>query len=425
MFKENAFFKFLFIAWIVSAIVTHFFKLPILNYSIQPFEIIFIILLIYSLLPGVFKKWNHNSLKANFPFLLLMGLAVINSIVHRQIPVFIDNIGLIYLASLTILMSTLTFQIDLKDWKKWLASAADIGFWSMNILTGLGLILYFTGIYSKLVLFYPDYPYFGDVARIRGFNFSPNLFLSIYAFFIGLKSAFGRFSFLHVLLAIIIAVISLTKEGLLLVTLVLGIWFWNNTNKRNYPMMALGFAGVLYFVLSQFVFVPTGTEIDFSNSYAVDSEPSFQVLGWTIYPTIYFYLFKSGWLIFKDNVFFGVGHGMFMAQLELLTQAGKYPISVPNNASPIDSYFGVAAELGILYLGYLVVLAQSFYRVMKTLSERYFPLVLLGLYFCFESLEVCTLHFRHYFLFFGICLGLYFHCSKSLKGEFLALRIEG
>lgn len=45
------------------------------------------------------------------------------------------------------------------------------------------------------------------------------------AFLSGLKSAFGRFSFLHVLFAIIIAVLSLTKEGLLLVTLVLGVWF--------------------------------------------------------------------------------------------------------------------------------------------------------------------------------------------------------
>lgn len=59
-------------------------------------------------------------------------------------------------------------------------------------------------------------------------------------------------------------------------------------------MMAMRFASVLYYVLSPFVFVPTGTEIDFSDSYAVDSETSFQVLGWTIYPTLYFYLFKSG-----------------------------------------------------------------------------------------------------------------------------------
>lgn len=86
---------------------------------------------------------------------------------------------------------------------------------------------------------------------------------------------------------------------------------------------------------------------------------------------------------------------MFILHLELLTKAGKYPISVPNNASPIDSYFGVVAKLGILYLGYLVVLARSFYPVLKILSKRYFPLVLLGLYFCFELLEVCTLHFRH------------------------------
>lgn len=417
MIKESKTIKHLFIAWIVSVIVTHFIKLPILNYSIQPSEIIFVILLIYSLHSGFFKKWNHNSLMANVPFLLLIGLAVINSVIHRQLSVFIDNLGLIYLASSAILIGTLTSQIDSIDWKKWLASAADIGFWSMNILTVIGLLLYFTGIYSKLVLFYFDYPYFGNVARIRGFNFSPNLFLSLYAFFIGLKAAFGRFDFTHILIAIIIAVISLTKEGLLLVTLVLGIWFWNKTGKRNFPIAALGLAGVLYFVFSQFVFASSGTEIDFSSSYAVDSETSFQVLGWTAYPTIYFYLFKSGWLIFKDNVFFGVGHGMFMSQLELLTQSGKYPTSVPNNASPIDSYFGMAAELGILYLGYLVVLARSFNRVMRTLSERYFPLVLLGLYFCVESLEVCTLQFRHYYLFLGICLGLYFHFRKSLLGD--------
>ncbi|HRO73415.1 MAG TPA: hypothetical protein PK611_07075, partial [Saprospiraceae bacterium] len=323
--------------------------------------------------------------------------------------VITENLGLIYLS----ILSLVTFYFVMRKgekMEKYLAVAAKVAFYTLNGLVITGLLWYFISGSTRLVLYYPDYPYFGDVVRVKGFNYSPNILISVYAFFATLKTSFDKYSKVDFGLTLLVALLSLTKEGLLLIVLATSLYLWKNYNIKKYTKPALILAGVFYLIFSQFVFSINREESDFSSSFAVNTASGFSVGNVMIYPTVYYYLFKSGFLLFSENILFGVGHGHFIDQLNYLTLEGRYPATMPK-VTPMDSYFGVAAQLGVLYLVYLYLQWKNMKEALFKLESQYFPLSLLGLYFILESLSNGSIHFRHYYIYFGLCIALYYRAK--------------
>ena len=398
---------------VLSVISSHLFFFKYAEYQIQLTEILFCLSCFAVLhFQRSFITRSYNSVY--LPFFILMIIAIINSIHFMEFNVILRNLGLVYLSFLVPVISIIGIHTGKENFEKSIKVAGHFGFWILNLLAVLGIALYLGFDYSKLVLVYKNYPYFGDVFRIKGLNYSPNIFISVYAFFIVMKSTFDSLKWYDILIAFFITIASLTKEGLLLAILISAISYNKGIEgKRFFTVLFIG-GGILYMLLSQFVVIHSGLT---STSYAVNSDVTIYIWDkFKVHPTVYYYLFKSGIWIFIHNPLAGVGNGNFVMELNHLVNSGFYPPQMPR-VTPMDSYFGIAAQLGSLFLVYLFSLFQKIVRILKYLTQNYtfLPLYYLGLYFMTESLSNGSFYYRHYYVYFAIIIALY--CMQEYSME--------
>ena len=224
------------ISLIVSSIFSHLFFLPILGYKLQFTELVFLTVL-------GFTVWDYkNILKRKLfdldkVFIYLGFLLLVNFIFHPQSNVVLIIVQSLYLISVYFVFSTLLFSLEHQVIKKVLKGAADYGLWILIAIGFIGFGLYYLFDYSRFVLIYHEYPYFGDVFRIKGFSYSPNIFISLLCFFICLKVAFSKFNYSLFFIVLALALASLTKEVMILIFILFCLMFFKIENSINgkYP----------------------------------------------------------------------------------------------------------------------------------------------------------------------------------------------
>jgi len=405
---------------IVSSIFTHLFLLPKLEYKLQISEILFLLLMIFSTVSFV-KIKNLKLNKIDISFLFLSFLYILNFIFHFQDDVLIYIIGGFYLIFLYFIFSQYLINCELESIKYIFKKSADIGFWT---LVGIGIIgfgLYYFFEYSKFVLVYHNYPYFGDVFRIKGFSYSPNLYISLLSFFTILKVAFSRLNYYHILIVFGLVLMSLTKEGLILLSILFAIVLYKNKINYKFGIGSIIAAGILYVFSSFFIvsFKKNNSSVETEKITRVQTEkPIFENNVLKLYPTTYYEVFKGGVIMSFENPFVGVGIGKFQIELSKLKNRNLYP-KYFQSYQPVDSYFGYSAQLGLFYFIFVILFIRA---VIRKLSEFpinikfYFTLFLL--YIMFESMALGSFHFRHYYIFLAIMVSIpqkYFIKNEELK----------
>ena len=400
---NNDILQLLLILFIVSTIFSHVLFIPVLKYKFQLTEILFVILSVYVIFHYkviVKRGW----LGLDFGFLFLSFVLIMNFFFHPSFKVGLEVAGSLYLVGVYFVISTLFRFSGAKKTYEVLKISSDLGFWILVVAGFGGLLLYvFTG-YSRLVLQYPGYPYFGDVFRIRGFNFSPNLYISLLCFFTCLKCAFSRLKTSHILLVAILGVISLTKEALILLAVLTAILIYKRFKKKLPGYIIITIAGVMYLFLSFYVISLKTKSFSFNAniSEVYEHNPVYKNGDFAVYPTTYNHLFISGFIMSKEHILKGIGLGNFQEEIEKHKRRNLYPDYFASFVAH-DSYTGIGAQLGIGYYIFLIILIFSIVKIVKkTPSSFKFAFVVLLLYMLFESMAIGSFHFRHYFVIFAV-----------------------
>ena len=401
--KNHEILQFLLILFIVSTIFSHVLFLPGLKYKLQLTEILFVVLfarVIFNYKIIVSRK----ALYLDISFLLLSFILLINYYFHPAKQVALEVAGSLYLTGVYFVLSTLFQSLGKEKTLQILTKSSQIGFWILIAGGYGGLLIYILTGYSRFVLEYPGYPYFGDVFRIRGFNFSPNLYISLLCFFTCLKYAFAKLKNIHIILVALLGVISLTKEALLLLAVLFAILIYKKYKKKLPGYILIVISGAMYLFLSFYVisFKTNSFSFNANISEVYEHNPVLKKGNLAVYPTTYNHLFISGWIMGKEHPLKGIGLGNFQAEIERHKQRNLYPDYFASFVAH-DSYTGIAAQLGYAYYIFLLVLFYSIVKTIKHIYEPYrYPLVLLLLYMLFESMAIGSFHFRHYFVIFAI-----------------------
>ena len=404
----------LIIGLIISPIFSHLFYFEGLMYKFQFTEILFIVGLIYFVIN--FKKIRFPGLNLiDYSFLFLAFILILNVACHYQKNVALQVTSTLYLISLYFLISKVLIPNNSKKLNLMLRYGSAIGFWLMIAVGVIGFWVHYLFGVKNFVLIYDDYPYFGNVFRVKGFSYSPNIYISLLCFFTCIKHYSEKLKWWHILLVFVLAIATLTKEALILIAilLVFSVQIINLNKKLLFIPVLL--AGLLYLVFSWFVISFNNKEFAIhGNVKRVTSvSPVYSNSDFEIYSTTYFSLFKTGIIMFKDNPVTGVGLGNFSKELINYSNSGIYPEHY-EKYDPHDSYFGIASQLGILYLIFIVFFIYSLIKTTNYSSAiSYFPLSILLIYFMFESLSIGSFHFRHYYVFFGMFFALNTFQSKD------------
>lgn len=404
-------------ALLISVIFTHLFYFSFTKYYIQFTEIFFIFGLFY-----IIKKKIHlpkNTLNGiDISYLFLILILFLNIISHPNKIVGLQVLASLYLISLYFLFSLLLKSKSFESNYRILKNASKFGLIFLIIIGYIGLLLFYSIGFKKFVLVYENYPYFGDVIRTKGLNFSPNIYISILTFFVCLSKFFKQLNLKYIVLIGLIAILSLTKEALLLIVLI--VIFSIDDEKLSIFQKKIFFlsGGVLYVIFSWFIFSTTFFKSGLINKTLITPDPLFANKFISIYGTTYFKLFTNGIFILNNNLLSGVGLGLFTPELTKLVSIGKYP-ELFDKCEPADSYFGIASQLGVLFFLFITMMIVSLKRIFHNkINSSTLPLFLLTLYFFIESVCVGSFHFRHYYIFFAILpVLLSFHENTNFKNQ--------
>ena len=385
---------------IVSSIFSHLLFLPKLAYKLQLTEIVFLILSLFFVYKTRFDSIRITGMDKSFIFFIL--ILILNLTMHFDKSVLTDIIGFLYLVVLYFLLSKVLNSFNKEIKALILKYTADIGFWILIGIGILGFLLYYFLGYSKFVLIYHDYPYFGDVFRIKGFSYSPNLYISLLSFFIILKYSFSRLNFYHIFAVFTIALMSLTKETLILISILFAIELYRKLAYKKIALALVILSGLIYVILSFFIFTTKPVKNNIESRKVFTDNPVYQYNKLKIYPTTYFEVIKSGVKMTKENALAGVGLGNFRKKLKIYKQNGIYP-QYFQTYDALDSYTGLASQLGIIYFVFLLSIIANIRKVVNQVPTNLrFPLILFLIYIFFESFALGNYHFRHYYIFLAI-----------------------
>jgi hypothetical protein len=371
------------------------------QYNIQLIEIFYVISTVY-LFFNIRKIRIFQINKIDYSFIFLSLILSINYLFHPENQVANLIIASLYFISLYFITRIISANLSDKAFIKVITLAMELATWLLIAIGIFGFLFSIINISDRFLLIYKNYPYFGDVVRIKGFSYSPNLYISVLCFSICILQFLKRLTFIKIALVFIIAIISLTKESAMLITILILFSMDNYNKKIKFKKLILGISGLIYLLFSLFYISFKGEQDYFKNRDLLIDKPIVNSQSIDIYGTTYFAVLKSGFSIFKENWLYGIGMNNFQNELSKLQKENKYPLKF-KLYRPTDSYVGIASELGFLYLLFISFLFYSVFSVVKNKNQIDLdPLIFLLIYFLFESICLGTFHFRHYYIFFAI-----------------------
>lgn len=394
--------QFLLILLIISSVFSHMIFIPRIGYKLQLTEIVFILLSLFFIIDiRNLKRIRFQGLDKVFIFYIL--ILILNLLLHPEKTVLITIIGSFYLIVLYFILSKYLISLPNKNIKYVLKKSSDIGFWILISIGVIGFALHYFLDYSRFVLIYHNYPYFGDVFRIKGFSYSPNLYISLLSLFTILKLAFSKLNFYHIFIIFLISLLTLTKEALILISILFAISLYKNTRYYKFALVSVVITGIIYVFLSFFIISIHNSSDHITIDKRVQNEVAvYEGNSFSIYSTSYFEVFKNGVFMTTKHPIVGVGLGNFRNELKKYQKKDLYP-EYFQTYDPLDSYTGQASQLGIIYFVYLGFLFALTLRLLLKLPVRIkFSFLLYFVYILFESVALGTYNFRHYILFFAI-----------------------
>ena len=384
--KELSIRKYLLCAFLLSLLYTKIFCFPLVNYKVQPFEILFLILLSI----GSIKKYSRPSVP-NLTYLFLV-FPLLHIVTHFNVSVALESIGTVYLMSFLVWIAWLYEKINIDV--RFVISTGIILLIANAIVAGL---LYFYGDIKTYVYVYPGYPYLGDVVRTQGFNATPNQMSSlaaiplVYHFFV--KKING-----WLIIGLLVVLFSTLSKEIAPLLAVIGVFLlFKNKWLRYLGLLAIAIGTVVltFFVIADQVPTSIRTSI-------LDSNPFYCYKDWCAYPTPYFHLFRAAIQGFLEHPFNGLGMGNFYEYTLELKKTGFYPEKI-TSVECHDIYWGNLAQFGIFYIPVffgLILFIRNLIGKIGNENYRLFYTVLCT-YYLIEGLIISNIHFRHIWIILG------------------------
>lgn len=396
-----------FLLIISLAAITDFLKIKGHNF-IQFSEIVFLVLLPFCF--PLLKNLKFTRFDYLLIFYLLLHLG--SFAIYQNFPTLAEFVGISYLFALYFLLSRFLSQV--KNLDAFLTKAM-VGLCTVAIVTGLiSYLLHLFGITSKFMVFYRDYPYFGDVWRLRGFSWFNLLFSNICLclFFLVILPIRTSWKYILTISGLLISLLTYSKE----LVLFLALYALLLASFRYKPLKNLKLLTVYSFALAVFMSTTTffvikpshlsKANFNIENSKQIGAEAVFSIGQFDFYPTTYYFLFDGAIQLIPKAPLTGIGAGMFPEELDLLREQGRYPESI-SSLVVHDFYWGPTAELGLLYLVFLIWLFMELYALAtnkaRVFPEKYrFMLLLTFIFFLITFAIGGSKTYRQLWIFFAI-----------------------
>lgn len=333
---------------------------------------------------------------------------LLSVIIHYNTSAFLEGMGSVYLFIFYFIFSRLLVCAHIIKNKDVLIK----GYWGSVILTiagaWIGLLLYLFSGNSTFITLYNQYPYFGNILRLKGFSSSSNVLVSnIFTALLLLYILEKKTGHAFLILIVLTIIFTFSKE--IFIYICGALIFYNYSRKKikkNTTFALFACMGIFYLSLVYFTY---GAQ----NNKLIVAETPVKAGNINIYPTTYFYLARSELLISKKYFPWGCGKGNFITALVNEQSDGNYPAAMLVN-EPHDAYAGMLAECGVaglisIFLIFFSIAWQyNFLKRLKIETKLITGLGFLFLLWTVESLALGTVQFRHYWLIFALFNAIYY-----------------
>ena len=349
-------------------------------------------------------------------FAVLLDLGLITALIHYNLNTLIESLARYYLFVLGA-MVFVHFYFKTERFRFKFCSKAFILAASSGALIGLlGYLLLVLGIETRLVLFYGDYPFLGDIYQLRAFFATPNMLVLLCGLAILFLFKMEDFRFKNGLFILfgLTLVLSFSKGVLLLVPpIVFHIFKVNRTNVLFRTALWISCILPLFFLTHAQL---KTTETNIKNEYS-NQEVLFAVQDYLVIKTTYLYLKEQSINAFKENPLLGKGIGNFNTFIDRQKAEGKYPAHF-YSFDPHSTWLGTLAEQGIFAFLALCFLLIYLIRPRKNLdANSRLNTVLLPFMFILliESTSMDMLNFRFLYILLGLFILQIETASKKEK----------
>ncbi len=380
------------------------------------------------------KSQGFKRLTAIDAGLTLYFLAVVVSyFFHPSRAAFLDIAGLVYLFVLYTLINIyfIFWETDSTQIKYILTRFSAL---SLFILSSIGLfsfLLLVFGINTSLVKYYENYPFFGNVYRIRAFTQEPVMMASILSVFIltvlagyDLKIFIKkeRQGLLIILtMGFVALALTLTKSSVITFAAAFAIFsIQNNFLKKFKPFVWLTALTALL-IFTHFVIVKKENFNNQQSYHGLVDAPSLSFGNYYLVETDYGSLKEAAFTTGKRFWLTGIGSGNFIDYVPILKKEGLYPTKF-QDYDPISTYFGAFAELGIFGLGVLLFLYYQVYKTLRHLKKQNPSdawvaslMPIFGFMAC-ESFVTDTMNFRQYWWILA-CVAIFARVTVTDKSN--------
>ena len=363
-------------------------------YKLQVPEVVFLLILVYFLFKARYFRVRLSTL---WPIILFVFWTAITAFYHWKRDSWLELLGLIYLMTLTGLVSSFTALNE--DGIKQVLRYFIYGV-SVNCILGfIGYLLNIGGINTAFGFVYDHYPIVGNVYRIQGLTSHPimlgnliicSLFLSKFLLPMERKSI--------VIILILGLLLTFSKAILLALSSVLigGILF----KKIQYKFLAGAISIVLIFIQLAFTHFNLLDDSNAPDSRYWNKERINLAGNIDVSTTSYYFLKKACLKMGIEHPIFGVGGGNSNAAIKTAFLSNKN-----SDLDPHSLYFGTFAEYGLLGLFLFFVIIFTIYKLIRNMDVKWNKyqqaFALIFLFFLLEGISSDIINYRQIWLFIG------------------------
>ena len=419
-FRKNCNILFLSV-FFLSFFLTNIFKLPIFGTKFQITEILFFLSIPFFPIKKILElQLKHNKIIFIMLFFLII-LQFISSLISGNSISIVSTFGRLYLL---FLFSFFYYFINiyLYNSESYFKSLDNIFFSSIIFIAILALFGFFQFLFHNKITMYSvfeNYPYFGTVYRLKGFNTHPNMLANLLIFIILYCSGkllindnqFKIYKLGLTIIAFGCLFLTFSKSIIILIMGLLAILyaFHYRFKKIIFTLIISSFT-ILYIFITHIIIAPKNTQIQESlkTTNFTSDKILFTYNQNVLIETCYLCLKRIELNVIKNNLFFGVGNGRFYSLLDYYKRIGLYPKKLPV-FDPHCTYLGLFAENGliafILFMAFIFYIIFLFVLVLKRSFDKYiFLLFVIYLTFLIEAVSTDILNYRHFWFFLSIIL---------------------
>lgn len=321
----------------------------------------------------------------------------------RDAGAILESLARAYLVVLALLVAAYAGRFGIRTlfssmkWATLIVCAACVLFYGLIVsgLVGNGL---------ALLAYFPQYPYFGEVYRLRGpaTVYGMMYMLLLPGLLIGYADWRWRGGALWVVAIIALAgLLTLGKENVLFPIGVLLLEALRIRSTRRRLLLRGAAAGLAVFLLLATHFLVVRNDSPLLNTAFISGGPALTLGDFTVVGTNYSANKRAAWHIGVGHPAIGVGPGLFSQYTETLVAEGKYPSNF-GRFDPHSAWTGAFAETGLFGLLGLLLLVIALWHLPP--GDRSGVAAVLLLLFLLASIFKDVMNFRGLWVLVGVYL---------------------